>query len=170
MPSSNIPKNFRDGTLTLIDGAGTTIVVTGDFGDFKVSEMKATQRETSPYQTRGDLIGLRHTNRIFGTLSFSAIMRSFSNGSPGSSGNFVDAVLFQKFYASLVSTTLAIGDVKTLDVKLTIEGTDLGDSSDHTATWEDVELKLAFEEGDPNRFNVTGDIYGQPTGDLTYAF
>jgi hypothetical protein len=170
VPTSTIPKNYRDGTITLIDGAGTAVVITADVGDFKGPEMKATQRETQAYQARGNLVGLRHTNRIFGTLSFSAIMRSFSHGSGGATGHAVDAVLFQKAYSSLVSTTSSIGNVKTLDVKLVVEGSDLGDTSDHEATWEDVELTVSFEEGDPNKFSFTGTVYGDATGDLTYAF
>ena len=162
MAESNIVKNFRDGTLSLLDGTGTpvTYTVTIESGDLKVSGQNFTGKsyEIATYEDRGELCGLRKTTRKYPSGTFSCHFRGFT-GATGS-GTVKDFLLFRNAYSGNTSTT-SLGDVKTVDIKLTIEGTDLGDSADHTTTLEDCVIDAVdFEEGDPNKLTINFRVLG----------
>ncbi len=83
--------------------------------------------------------------------------------SDGTNVTPLDFIRKKGAYASNVSTTTALGDVYTIDIVLTIEGTDLGDAADHTFTLEDVDCRADFAEGEPNTLTINGTIYGTIT-------
>lgn len=159
MPASTVIKNFRDGTLQIEDGTGTplTMTVSLENGDFSLSGLISGQKETSVYLDRGDFATIRHTNQAFPTVSLTAHMAYLSDGSNGS---LVDVVRKTGQFASAVSTLGANADVLAYKMTLTIEGTDRGDSADHTITLDDVVLAVDFSEGDPNSFSLSGTVYG----------
>lgn len=165
MGASSIVKNMCDGTITLKDGTGTPISVTVKFdnADFTVSGLKAKLRETVAYQHRGVLSSVRHTARTFPTFSFSVSMSEFTALTAVSVS---DAVLKNGAFSAAVSTLGANADVYTLDLTVSEEGTNFGDSADHTFTLEDCELEMTYTEGDPNTFSLSGTCYGAITGDL----
>ena len=165
MAASNVVKNMCDGTITLKDGAGTPISVTVKFdnADFTISGLKAKLRETVAYQHRGVLSSVRHTARTFPQFSFSCSMSEFTAATAVSVS---DAVLKNGSFSSAISTLGANADVYTLDLTIAEEGTNFGDSADHTFTIEDCELELTYTEGDPNGFSLSGICYGLITGDL----
>lgn len=165
MAESNIVKNFRDGALTLVEGTGTpvTYTVTCEQGDLKLSGQNFALKsyEVSTYEDRGEICGLRKAARKYPTGSFSCYFRGFT-GATGS-GTIKDFLLFRNAYSGNTSTT-SLGDVKTIDIKLTVEGTDFSDSADHTMTMEDCEiLGVDFEEGDPNKLTINFRVLGQIT-------
>jgi len=43
------------------------------------------------------------------------------------------------------------------------EGTNFGDSADHTLVMNDCRITLSISEGDPNSFSVSGIVYGTIT-------
>ncbi len=165
MPASTVVKNFTDGSLIIADGTGTPIDVTVKFanGDFSISGLKKALRETVAYQSRGVLSSVRHTAQTFPTFSFSAQMSEFTSASDNS---LADAVLKNGAFASAVSTLGANADVYTLNLTFRVEGTNFGDSADHSFTLGNCELSLDFAEGDPNTFTINGTVYGSITGDL----
>jgi hypothetical protein len=69
-------------------------------------------------------------------------------------------------FASAVSTLGSSADVYTLDVVITVEGTNFGDSADATFTMEDCHLQVSWSDGDPATFSISGTCYGAITGDL----
>ncbi len=165
MAESNIIKNFRDASLSLLDGTGTpvTYTVTLESGDLKVSGQNFSGKsyETQVYEDRGEVGGVRKTTRKFPAGSFSCYFRQFTGAS--GSGTVKDFLLFRNAYSGNTSTT-SLGDVKTLDIKLAIEGTDLGDAADHTTTMEDCIVDTVdFEEGDPNKLTVNFRVLGSIT-------
>ena len=165
MAASSVVKNLCDGTITLKDGTGTPITVTVRFdnADFTVSGLKAKLRETVAYQHRGVLSSVRHTARTFPQFSFSCSMSEFTAATAVSVS---DAVLKNGAFAAAISTLGANADVYCLDLVVTEERTNFGDSADHTFTLEDCELELTYTEGDPNGFSLSGTCYGAITGDL----
>ena len=50
-----------------------------------------------------------------------------------------------------------------INIALTIEGTDLGDTADHTITMDDCEVTMAVAEGDPNTISLSWTVYGTVT-------
>lgn len=165
MAESNIVKNFRDGTVSFLDGTGTpvTYTLTLEQGDLKVGGQNFSGKsyEISVIEDRGEVGALRKTNRKYPTFSFSCYFRSFTGVS--GSGTVKDFLLFRNAYSANVSTT-TLGDVKTLDLKLSIEGTDLGDAVDHTTTLEDIVIDaIDFEEGDVDKLMVSGRVLGTIT-------
>lgn len=164
MALSTVVKNFTDGSIQLKDGTGTPITVTVQFsdGDFSASGFQEQMNEVVAYETRGVLNSVRHTVRKYITFSFTAQMSQFTNATAYLS----DAVLKNGAFSAAVSTLGTTADVYTLDVVFTVEGTNFGDSADHTFTLEDCHLSLDFAEGDPNKFTINGTCYGAVVGDL----
>jgi len=161
MAASVIPKHFTDGTITVKDGTGSPVTLTVPFtvGDLSLSGLAqdALGRATNAYETRGVLNGLRRGAREYPTVSFSAHMADLSDGTDHT---LVDFLRKKNSYSANVSTTATTGDVYTVDIVLTVEGTDLGDASDHVITMEDVDCRIDISEGEPNTFTINGTIYG----------
>jgi hypothetical protein len=163
MAHSTIVKNFGDGSITIEDGTTPTALDhTDNFeqGDLTITGLKATQRETTAYESRGTLKSVRHTGRTYPTGSFSLMLADLSDGTDET---LVDILLKQGAFSSAVSTLDANAEVYTVKITLTIEGTDHGDSADHTIVMDDVECTVDIAEGDPNTVTVNFTVYGSVT-------
>jgi hypothetical protein len=162
MAISSIVKNFRDGTIVIKDGTGTPIALTVEFeaGDFSISGLSANSNtEVTTYLDRGSLGSVRLVSQSFPTWSFSAHMTDLSDAT---SKTLWDAVNKTGAFASAVST-ITNSDVYGLDVVISIEGSNLGDPTDHVLTLVGNRLSIDFAEGDPNSFTVNGTTYGSIT-------
>ncbi len=159
MPASSIVKNFQDGSLLCRDGSATPRELEADLamGDLSLSGLAQGQREVTAYETRGELKSLRKTTRKYPTGSFSLMLADLSDIS---SETLIDFLLRQGAYETNVSTTEAIGDVYTVDLELTINGSELGDPDDHVITLHDCHCALDLAEGDPNKVTVNFTVYG----------
>lgn len=162
MALSSVVKNFRNGTIRIYDATGTPLDVTVEYeaGNFSISGLKKKLNETVTYLDRGELGSVRHTNRTFPTFSFTAHMTEFSDAT---NETLMDLILRTGSFAAAVSTLGANADVYTLNLSLTVEGTDFGDASDHVLTLTNCELSIDFAEGDPNTFTINGTVYGTVT-------
>ena len=161
MPNS-IVKNFRDGAIILKDGTGTPIAVTIEFesGDFSISGLSANANtEVTTYLDRGSLGSVRLTSQQFPTWSFTCHMVEFSDAV---TKTVWDAVNKTGTFAAAVST-ITNSDVFGLDCVINIEGTTLGEATDHTLTLVGNRITLDFAEGDPNSFTINGTMYGSMT-------
>jgi hypothetical protein len=161
MPNS-IVKNFRDGQIILKDGTGTPIAVTIEFesGDFSISGLSANSNtEVTTYLDRGSLGSVRLTSQSFPTWSFTCHMVEFSDAV---TKTVWDAVNKTGTFAAAVST-ITNSDVYGLDCVINIEGTTLGEATDHTLTLVGNRITLDFAEGDPNSFTINGTMYGSMT-------
>lgn len=158
MPNS-IVKNFRDGQIILKDGTGTPIAVTIEFesGDFSISGLSANSNtEVTTYLDRGSLGSVRLTSQSFPTWSFTCHMVEFSDAV---TKTVWDAVNKTGTFAAAVST-ITNSDVYGLDCVINIEGTTLGEATDHTLTLVGNRITLDFAEGDPNSFTINGTCFG----------
>jgi len=161
MPNS-IVKNFRDGQIILKDGTGTSIAVTIEFesGDFSISGLSANSNtEVTTYLDRGSLGSVRLTSQTFPTWSFTCHMVDFSDAV---TKTVWDAVNKTGTFAAAIST-ITNSDVYGLDCVINIEGTTLGEATDHTLTLVGNRITLDFAEGDPNSFTINGTMYGSMT-------
>ena len=162
MAQSTTIKNFRDGTLVFADNTGTplTMPIVFEAGDFSIDNLNEGLVETTAYLDRGEFSTLRKTNRVFPSFSFTAHMTDLSDAT--------DKLLFDLArktgaWAAAVSTLGANADAMTYKLTFTVEGTNFGDSADHTLVLNDCRITLSFSEGDPNSFSVAGIVYGAIT-------
>ena len=167
---SAIVKTWADGLITFKDGTGTpiTLAIAFDQGNFSVSGLKGSLRETVAIESRGELVTLRKGKRSYPTGSFSAHFTEVSKGS--GAANLIDALTRKSgtLWASAKSTTEALGDLYTLDIAFTIEGTDLGDGADHTFTLEDCDIAFDFGEAETgDTWSISRTQYGVTSGDLS---
>jgi hypothetical protein len=162
MAQSTVIKNFRDGSLLFADNTGTplTLAIQYEAGDFSIDNLNEGLVETTAYLDRGEFATLRKTNRVFPSFSFTAHMTDLSDAT--------DKLLYDLArktggFASAVSTLGANADAMTYKLTFTVEGTNFGDSADHTMVLNDCRITLSFSEGDPNSFSVSGIVYGAIT-------
>jgi hypothetical protein len=162
MAQSTTIKNFRDGTLTFTDNTGTplSMSIVYEAGDFSIDNLNEGLVETTAYLDRGEFATLRKTNRVFPSFSFTAHMTDISDAT--------DKLLYDLArktgaWTSAVSTLGANADAMTYKLTFTVEGTNFGDSADHTMVLNDCRITLSFSEGDPNSFSVSGIVYGAIT-------
>jgi hypothetical protein len=160
MPISSVVKNFRDGTLTLEDATVGALTVQYENGDFSAEGFNQGEYEVVAYLDRGEMGSLRKTSRKFPTFTFTAQLTDVSDAT---NKNLIDIVRKAGAYAAGTSQSGASADVWTLKVTLTIEGTNYGDASDHTVVLQECFCEIAFAEGDPDTFTLTGTCYGSRT-------
>ena len=162
MAHSTVVKNFRDGSLSIADGAGSPATHTVQFeaGDFSISGLVAGQKELATYLDRGDLASIRHTNTSFVSGSFSMHMTDVSSGGYSTA---VDLMLKQGSHASAVSTLGANAEVYAVKLTLTIEESDHSGGDDHTIVLDDCVCSVDMAEGDGNSISVSFTCYGAIT-------
>jgi hypothetical protein len=66
-------------------------------------------------------------------------------------------------WAAAVSTLGANADLYTLQIVITIEGTNFGDAADHVLTMNSCRCSIDFAEGDPNSFTINFEVLGAIT-------
>lgn len=160
MAVSNVVKTTVDGSIILIDNAGTPNTFTVDFeeGDFNFSDDK---KERIIMRDRGTIVGLRAGDASVGSFSFSCLMRDFTDASGLTICDVIDKT---GAAASWVSTGTAGYEQYLIDLKVKIEGTSHGDTGDHNLILEKCYLTWGFGESkDGNKIDVTGEVYGART-------
>jgi len=162
MAQSTVIKNFRDGTLTFSDNTGTplTLAIQYEAGDFSIDNLNEGLVETTAYLDRGEFATLRKTNRVFPSFSFTAHMTDLSDAT--------DKLLYDLArktgaWTAAVSTLGANADAMTYKLTWACEGTNFGDTADHTLVMDSCRITLSISEGDPNSFSVSGIVYGAIT-------
>tara|TARA_R110001592_G_scaffold44071_1_gene142262 strand:- start:2272 stop:2763 length:492 start_codon:yes stop_codon:yes gene_type:complete len=161
MSASTVVKALYDGSITVADGTGSpvTLVVPFTVGDLSLDGLMESQRAIQAYQTRGSLNSVRLAAREFPSVSFSAQLADISDAADTT---LIDFCLKQGSYNANVST-LTGSDVYAIKVTLTVEGTDVGDSNDHTIVMDDVHVTVAIAEGEPDSVTISGTVYGAVT-------
>jgi hypothetical protein len=163
MAISTVVKNFRDGTIVINDGTSPTpltLTVQFETGDLSLSSANQGQYEYTKYLDRGELGSIRKTNRMFATGSFSCQMTDLADATDRLIWNAVNK---DGAWASAVSTLGANADLYTLQIVITIEGTNFGDAADHVLTMNNCRCSIDFAEGDPNSFTINFEVLGAIT-------
>ena len=166
MAISSVVKNYRDGSIVFNDATSPTpITLTVQFesGDLSLSGVNYSSTgpvEYTKYLDRGELGSVRRTSRSFATGSLSCQMTDLSDGTDRL---IWDAVNRSGAWASAVSTLGANADLYTLQIVITIEGTNFGDAADHVLTMNNCRCSIDFAEGDPNSFTIHFEVLGAIT-------
>jgi hypothetical protein len=163
MAASTVIKHYTDGSITLSDGTGTPVTLDVPFstGDLSITGLAQQLREVVAYQTRGVLNSIRLGARTFPTISFTAQIADYSDATDTTA---IDFFLKQAAFSGNVSVSDNATEVYTLDIVLTVEGTDHGDSADHVLTAKNVHCTIDVAEGEPNTLTVNGTVYGGMDG------
>lgn len=166
MAASTIIKQDTDGTITLLDGTGSPITHAVPFtqGDLSIEGLGPALREVVRHETRGTLHSVRYGARTYPTISFSAMVADYSDGTDQTA---VDFILKNGSYSSNVSTLGSGAEVYTFSVQLDIEGTDHGDAADHQIVALNVDGTLSVTEGQPNTISFSGTVNGAIGSDGT---
>lgn len=161
MAVSQIVKHDIDGSITLLDGAGTPVALTVLFshGDLKIGPLTEGQTDVRKFTARGRRTTVRSGARLDPQISFSAQLTDVSDGTDRT---ILDFVRFQGASAANSSTS-PTGWAKTIDIRLTIEGTDVGDATDHTILAARCRVQAEIAEGEPTVLNISGEVLGDVT-------
>lgn len=159
MAYSVVPKMRRDGTIKLLDNAGSnTLTISFESGDFnftpsKDAEVIIRDRHAISNVRRGD-------EEASATGSFTVFMREFTDSAQA--GSVLDFVNKTGQYASNVST----GSTGTprieeycIDIEYTAAETD-SEGADHVATLSKCICNVVFTEGDPSTLAINFTCYG----------
>ena len=159
MAISAAPKNSRNGTLTLTNSARTWTLLYTD-GDFSVSGLQEGQKNVEAVQNRGDHHALIYTNQTYPEVSFSGTWTDISDGTEVNALDIVTKI------GSCAGDDGSISSQSpyAVDLLWTVEGTDMGDPSDHSLALADCRLTMNGTEGMPtNTFSISGTCYGTVT-------
>lgn len=165
MAYSSVPKMRKDGKLTLQDsGATNTLEVEYEDGNFTFSVSK---RQAVILRDRGTITTARSGDQDpVATGSFTIHLRQFTDAS--TAGSVLDFVNKTGHYNGNTTTGTAgtpYVEEYCIDIKYEVEGTDLGDAKDHSATLTKCVCTVSITEGDPTALNIEFVSYGT----LTYA-
>ncbi len=166
MALSTVIKTNRDGSLQGADGTGTPLTanVTFENGDVTITGIASNLNEVVAIESRGRFNTIRHAARTYPEITFSAKVADLSEAT---TGVFQDLVLGTGAHSARVSTLGSSRQEITLDLTLTIEGTDHGDAADQTIVLNDVFITFDFAESpESNALSFKGTVYGAITGDL----
>ncbi len=154
MAYSTVVKTRRDGLISIADnsgfGGGQTLDISAEPGDF---QMNAPQESRVDFLDRGRLVtSVRHDEDQGLNGTFSSYWRDATDAAASTLFDILNQTGW--VLANWVSTLGANGEVFTVDLRLTIEGSDHGDGADHTITVTDCSLDYGFAEGVPNTTSV----------------
>ena len=158
MPISTIIKTKRDGSLLIRDnGAANTLTVAFEAGDFSLTIPGPSVINSLDRGEFGTTPSLRYGDDAPMTFSFTANLRDLSDATFAT----LESIILQSGFvgSTWVSTLGANGEVFTLDLVWTIEGTDHGDAADHTITLTHCVLTGTLAEGDPDTISISGTSY-----------
>ena len=161
MPVSTVLKNFTDGLVTFVDNTGAPIsaALKYDNGDFSVSGMRVGMQVTTRYQGRGVFRGSRLGE--FEPLAFTITCQMADFTAATGSVNPLDIMRKAGPFALAVSKYGANAQLMAYNLVFSVEGTNFGDSADHTLTLANCEIEtIDFAEGDPNSFSINGVCTG----------
>lgn len=145
MPESTIIKTKQDGLVEILDGTSTVIyTVAYEEGNFNLTVPGYSVQMILDRGRIGSTPSLRRGDDAPMTGSFSANLRDiYDAGYNTLMGIMTDNVV------TGTPTLGSTADVKTWHLRITFEGTNHGDSADHTVTCNHCRITGSVAEGDP---------------------
>lgn len=157
MPSdpNDYALNFRDGTLTLRDGGGHSLVVPLEQGDVAITGLTPDMVEPTVYFSRGRRVAARKGQDVEPQISLSTLLNRVTSRD-ATKPAVLDFLRFRGVYASNVRTNGIAGDLKTVDAELALNTPD-GVSY---VVCHDVYFGHDINEGDPSTLSLSGPVWG----------
>ena len=174
MATGSVVKQQHDCTIVVKDGAALTYTPSLFDGSVTISNIQRKMRDVATYEVRGVHKATRHTDRVYSTftLTIQAANYAGSVDVDGASETATPAEVFNRLGTWAAATsTLPVnrggGDVFCVDVEIRLEGTDLGESSDHTITAKAVRGVPQIVVGTPATWQVECVAYDGFIGDIS---
>lgn len=145
---STIHTNFVDGVFTITDDAAHSATLVAAEGDLTITYDAQNGHETTIYQTRGAVSGIRKAARRIGSLAMTAKVAD-----PGVAFN----QLAMGRTAAYVSTVADIGDANGVDWSFTFN---YGAQSRSYYGQDAIFGEITFTEGDPTTISFTAELLG----------
>tara|TARA_Y100001938_G_C8098452_1_gene439823 strand:- start:1949 stop:2449 length:501 start_codon:yes stop_codon:yes gene_type:complete len=158
MAYSTIPKVRRDGSITLKDGGGVTLVVAFEEGNFSVDVPKDDQ---TVIRDRSTIVTIRKGDEQPITGSFSFFFRDFTDNEAGSVRDFIHKENFYSGNTSTGSTGTPFVEHYCIDIDFEVDGTlDGNTSANPKMTLSKAVCTFSLSEGDPGTYTINFTSYG----------
>ena len=158
MAESTIVKTKRDGTIKFSDnGAVSEYTVKYEAGDLNLSIPGPTVISPLDRGSLGSPPSLRYSDDAPITGSFTAMLRDLGDATYTTLSEIITQT--GDVGDNWVSTMGADGEVFTLDLEWTIEGTDHGDLTDHVLSLSHCVVSGSLSEGDPDQISISFTSY-----------
>lgn len=154
--------NFRFGKITFTDNTGSPISLELIYepGDFSADNLMEGGKGVTDYKDRGNFQSLAYVNQEYPTWSVTAWATALVGTTGSGNIGIPDVILKAGGFAAGVSTLGAGALIPwTFDLVFALEGTDAG-GADTQLAMDDNRGVLAFAEGDPSQFTISGTCYG----------
>jgi hypothetical protein len=173
---STFLKNNVLGSMQLLDGTGSpvSLALLYDRGDIKCTNLSQTLNELVKFIRRGRFVSAAHGERMIPVLTYSSFVGNTVGSTGTAPGTPWEFLTRKGAYAANVST-LGANRLYTVDVRLTIEGTNYGDTADETITFEDCYFTGEFGEAvTGNTLSFSAEVLGSivhvnNTNTVTYS-
>jgi hypothetical protein len=164
--ANNCAVTFADGT-----GTAVTLTLTNDVSIAIDGLQGRSLSQIVKGERRGNLFALAHGARLYPTITIEFLHNGFV-GATSVPGTPFEFALFQGLYAANVSTSnTGTRSVKTIDIRVVLEGTDYGAAADPSIILEDCFLSShgLLSEGEPSTYSMTFECTGDISGNLAYT-
>lgn len=168
-------KNFSHSSWVLTDGTAMTALthtLDTESGTAQITGVLPGLRAAEVYERKGKFVSAAFGARAYPTFSIEANLARWTETGSGTTSDFILGTAGSP-YSARVSTIAPSGATAgkvpfACDVAGTLEGTDFGDSADHSGTMNDwlVESYDPLQEGSPSKIAMSGRVLGAITGDF----
>ena len=145
--------NFRGGEVTLMDGAGHTLVVPLEVGDFAISGITPTNTEMAVYKSRGRTVAVKQTNDVEPSISFSAMLSRMTSLTKT---EVLDFVRFTGYYSTNQAASSICNGGKLLDIKWALE---TEEGTEYIIARAVGITSIDTGDGDPNSIKFSATAY-----------
>jgi hypothetical protein len=155
---SSYVKTNTMGTLVISDGGAVTLTMLYDRGDVSVGPIQHKLNEHVKIERRGKFVSNAYGARIYPSFSFSCYVGNIVGSSGVAPGTPTEMLTALGAYAA--NTNVAgTGRPTTVNLTLTMEGTNFGDTADETLRGNNVFCSIQFAEAvDGNTLTITGEV------------
>lgn len=158
---SSYIKNNTMGLVRLGSASNAvTLDLAYDKGDVTISNLGPKLNEHVKIERRGKFVSNAFGARVYPQVSLSMFVGNLAGSSATAPGTPLEMLTALGAYSANVSAA-GTGRPVTVNVRLTIEGTNFGDTADETVTLNNVYCTMAFNEAvDGYTLAITGEVLG----------
>lgn len=160
------PKDFRSFDSLVVSDGTTPTPISANVQlteGFSIDGLQEDFRAAVVTLNRGEVVCVRKGDRENPSISFTVQQCAFVEQTVDGIPSPIEWVMKLGDFAPGIST-LSSGDLWAVNLVFTIAA-DATDDGPHVVTIEEFHPTIAFAEGEPNTYTVSGEVYG----DITFA-